>query len=54
MLGGGTPQRSQLRQRFKEAGGDRMSLSDDLVAERCLQTPHTASPAASKASSTIN
>ena len=48
MLGGDTTQRPQLQQRFKEAGGDRMSLSDDPVAERGLQTPRTPNRAASE------
>ena len=40
MLGGGTPQRPLLQQRFKEAGGDRMSLSDDLADELQLAFGH--------------
>jgi hypothetical protein len=44
MLGGGRPQRPQLQRRFTDAGGDRVSLSDDLVAERRLETAEDREP----------
>jgi hypothetical protein len=43
-LGGGRPQRPQLQQRFTDAGGDRVSLGDDLVAERRLETAEDREP----------
>jgi hypothetical protein len=44
MLGGGRPQRPQLQRCFTDAGGDRVSLSDDLVAERRLETAEDREP----------
>jgi hypothetical protein len=34
----------RLRRRFQETGGDRVSLGDDLVAERRLETAEDREP----------